>query len=466
MANRFHDGDLTTGLNDGTTWANAWQTMADVAANAATGDRVYWQGTETRGSHLDLTFVNGTPANPIRLLGVKGGTTAEPPTQSDLIPGFRTGNAIVAYDQTGANAPPKLTGGAGGWRVNIKKVDGLYIYGAIWEDTWITNYATNTPGDDINVIWEECRTGLDRTDQSINYGRDIFLSVNKHKFINCSWQHDTGGCGLDAVSIEVIGGKISNAFKVGHFDCSISAQLKMTGVDLTALGTNAMFNLAGCHGLIVDLVNCKVASGFVLNTGTLPGPGTEARTVGLSSATGITTSEQGFKYVSWGGTVIDETTVVRASGASDGAAGAFSRKITLNASETIEEFWPFKAPLLMGWIKGDGSTTQTITVFIHNTTADLKVDDAALRLFYPSGAGDALHEHINTVANLLTVTPADITDDSSLWNGSANFSQKFVVTLDGSPNPIPDYEGPIYGWIEYYKASGPILYYDPKIYIT
>lgn len=464
MADRYLDMDLTTGLNDGTSWANAWNNFSDFATNAASGDDVYTKGSQVNGGHTGYSIANGTVGNPIKIWGVKLATVAEPPVQSDLIPGLRTGDANPAYTQTGANLPPSLSGGPGGWRLNITKAVGLYLYGFKFEATWDTSIIGGVSGNNVNIIFEESILGINGTGKLMKFGEPDDLSTTAIKLITCDFLNDTAGFSFEKVNLEIFGGKISGAFKNGNFKCPTSANVKMVGVDLTALGTNAMFDLANCYGLVANINNCKVATGFVLTTGTLPGPGTEILAVGLSDNTGLTTSEQSFYHSNWGGRTVEETTLVRSGGASDGAAGAYSRKITLNSGETIKDVRSYDGPLMMGWIKGDGSTTKTITVYIYNATADLNDDDVVLRIFYPSGAGDALHE-IKTTAAQLFGTPVAITDDTSTWNGSSAFSQKLVITLDGTP-PIPDYEGPIYGRIEYYKASGPVLYYDPKIYIT
>lgn len=74
------------GTKDGTSWANAfglaeWKT--DLEASASAGDFYYVEGgTYTLTSSINATL-DGTRTNPITVIGVKAGTTAEPPTTAD-----------------------------------------------------------------------------------------------------------------------------------------------------------------------------------------------------------------------------------------------------------------------------------------------------------------------------------------------------------------------------------------------
>lgn len=76
------------GSKDGSTWGNALgeaEFEASLEGAAAAGDIYYiMQGTYTLDSAYDSSARDGTAAAPISLVGVKSGTTAEPPTIADL----------------------------------------------------------------------------------------------------------------------------------------------------------------------------------------------------------------------------------------------------------------------------------------------------------------------------------------------------------------------------------------------
>jgi len=74
------------GTKDGTTWANAmglgeWET--DLETNAEAGDRYFVAGGTYTLTQDISTALDGTSALPIQIIGVKSGTTNEPPVHSD-----------------------------------------------------------------------------------------------------------------------------------------------------------------------------------------------------------------------------------------------------------------------------------------------------------------------------------------------------------------------------------------------
>ncbi len=67
MANRYADFDLGTGDNDGSSAANAWQTIQDAidgnnSSQPAAGETVYCKGTDTLSAQIDMDGTSGTVA--------------------------------------------------------------------------------------------------------------------------------------------------------------------------------------------------------------------------------------------------------------------------------------------------------------------------------------------------------------------------------------------------------------------
>ena len=69
---RYCDCDLATGLNDGTSEANAWQSLSDFAAGYAAGQHIYFKQTATRHSEATVSLTTSASATgPIICEGYK-----------------------------------------------------------------------------------------------------------------------------------------------------------------------------------------------------------------------------------------------------------------------------------------------------------------------------------------------------------------------------------------------------------
>ena len=95
MADVYIDGTKTPSTEDGTSWANAYISWATAfnGSNITAGDRVYVKNTESTTGDKTIDSDTSDAQNPVVVLGCKSATTNTPPVQSDLIPGWRTGEA-------------------------------------------------------------------------------------------------------------------------------------------------------------------------------------------------------------------------------------------------------------------------------------------------------------------------------------------------------------------------------------
>lgn len=78
MANKFCKPALGTGLNDGSSWANAWQDFQTAKDNAVAGDDVFCQGTDTLTVTVDDDTNIGAAGNFIRWWAVNTDESATP----------------------------------------------------------------------------------------------------------------------------------------------------------------------------------------------------------------------------------------------------------------------------------------------------------------------------------------------------------------------------------------------------
>ena len=92
MTNRYYDPSVSTGLNDGTSWANCFQTMAAAMAvvDAATDDVLWCRNAssanyESFSTTQSISPLNNNTTDIARMIGVKAATTTEPPIKSDWV---------------------------------------------------------------------------------------------------------------------------------------------------------------------------------------------------------------------------------------------------------------------------------------------------------------------------------------------------------------------------------------------
>ena len=70
ITERYCNPDLTTGLNDGTSEANAWQSLSTAASSYAAGQRVNIKRTSSRDASGDVTFAtDATALAPVHIRG-------------------------------------------------------------------------------------------------------------------------------------------------------------------------------------------------------------------------------------------------------------------------------------------------------------------------------------------------------------------------------------------------------------
>lgn len=463
MANVFVDSTLLTGLNDGTTWADAYRSIETAmnGSNVAAGDDVWWMNQETSGS---LVIIDGPSdkTNPARLHGVKSATTAEPPAQSDLIPGWRTGEtrtlANRAYKDT--DSPQAETTGT----VDVRLRGYVYAYGC----RFVTDVDFD-PDSALDEGWEceECLFEITRVGSANWHVAAASVSRNKFKYINCGFetnnasnriQCENSNCEL--YGLEMIATVVPTVFLSGG--SRPTGHLRFIGSDFTGLSTT-LINLASVGASEIIFKNCSLHASVALTTGT-PNGRYRLEFHGCSSVTGKSSgSILDLDISTNAGDMLEETTAVRTGGANDGAAGAHSWAMTPNVNDTRDNYYSLESSWITGWIEGDG-TSKTLTIFIANSgAADYNDDDVWLEAMYPSDAGTSQHTQLTNQMDLLG-TPTAVTDDTgSTWGTGGNNHQKLQLTI------APDYEGAIYCRVHFAKnfsSSPETLYVDPKLDIA
>jgi hypothetical protein len=168
------------GAETGGTWADAfgyaeWET--DAEGSSANGDIYYVEeGTYTLTSNFSTTSRGGSNTSGKKIIGVKSGTSAEPPTLSDW-----------AY----TSARPLITAAAYLWQM------GTYWHVSSMSFTGTGNYVADFSGD--SVI-ENC--AFDNTSGS-NF-RSGGASGNRDRWIGCEFQSLNGYGGASSTSTKYL----------------------------------------------------------------------------------------------------------------------------------------------------------------------------------------------------------------------------------------------------------------------
>ena len=455
MAEIYDDLDLGSGVNDGTTWPNAYQTLpgAATAANTAPGDRLWIKGTQSSsGSDLVLDF-DGVASDQLIVQGVATATTNEPPVASDLIAGWRTGETRTIANRAYKDADvPSLTTTGSGDDIRIEGY--AYIYGV----NISAGRSIEIPGatGDVGLTFEECQLSVKNLIEMSEPSGGIHN--NLLKLINCAVSVDSAFFllgrygnfhteGLEYIEVAAPNGAL--------FDGTICGCMTHRNGDFSAL-TKPYFDLTALEGGIFTFSNCRMAS-QALTTGTnIARYRIEAflsdNTTGKSSG-----SITNYEMTSDAGDIVEELTAVRTGGANDGTSD-WAMAITPNVDTTQDNYYGVVTPWMAIDVEGDG-TSKTLTVYIANSGgADYNNDDVYLEATYPSEGGTAQHDNQTTQMTLLG-TPVAVTDDTdSTWGTGGNNPQKLQATI------APDYEGTVQCRVVFAKnfgSSPETLYVDP-----
>lgn len=426
------------GTANGTSWANAYLTLALAFTGSAAGDD-FWI-SEDHSEQLGVVntlLCPGTITAPCRIICVNHAGSV-PPVSADL-------------------ATTAVIGTTGAFNLTFTSsttANYFYAYGIIWKtgsgssignQVWAVN----------KVTFENCSFQLNSTAATSAHMIGTGTGAADITFMNCTWVFGASGQALNGRGgkVKFIGGSVA---ATGTLPTNVIAQTSGTftttnflfdSVDLSTLTGKAI--IAGtATASIIQLVNCKLAASYIL--GTVP-TGNQITSLIISDNGSANTNQQILMY---GGTLTTELTNVRSGGASDGTT-PISWKIASNGNNKrqipIETFQIVVPNALTG--------SRTASIEIANNTSALTTADIWVELEYLGTSGFPIGTFLSSGIVDPLAAGVTITSSSATWGGTLSNKQtiSFAVT--------PSLAGLIRATVKIAKASF-TLYIDPVITVV
>lgn len=462
MATKYCDLDLSTGLNDGSSWANAWQSIAAVAATstgAQAGDIVYVSHTssEANASSTTYTFADPTYDSPCILLSVDKSDDSLDTTRG------------ATFGTT-----------SGGYELSLR--GNVMIYGCTITSGRDFNFANN---DNVFIRLYDCAINFTNTAAgtavTFRMNGDQSPHTTLVEIIACDVDHaNTNAAGFNGFQNEqnrggsffvdscvwtASGGQSGNYVvepqSVNAWDGSVAVR----NSDLSVFDDIVDFNSNDNARVAVTIDGCELKAGYTAVTA-LSGPSHKVRITKCDSGA-ISAPVKGVTHwQDYYGTTKNDTARYRTGGASDGET-SYSWEM-VSTSNTIETYRPMKSPPMVVWTDDDSGGAKTLTVYIAGG-ADLNDDDFWIEVSSPNETANpnqtAQGNWQTTRADPLA-TPVALTRSSgTTWDGTGTGTdggtgqQKIEVTLN------PTEPGPVTVRCFLAKASTTV-YVDPKPEIT
>lgn len=447
MANLYVYSADGNDADDGSTRALAKATLTGALAIATAADTIWLHPSHAESTAGAVTLITPTTQG-LRIL-CAGDWATEPPTSLST-------TASVAV-------------GASGSALILRGY--AYIYGVNFLGATTSSSSSSVRiGDGIvpnGLILDYCNVELrmSSTSADIAFGvasaagtDDVYVGFNNSTVklggVGQSVTLRGGRIRIRGMTVNVAGSTPTSLFRLASGANSDSI------VESSNLSTPAFTNLLDTAGLAsashIKFRNLKIPSGITVVTGTLSGIG--GPIVDLDNCDSADTNYRKARHM-WGGSVVNESTIVRTGGANDGTS-ALSWKMTTTDDVTYPQS-TLCSPEIAVW-NDDVGVSKTLTVEIVSDGITFDDNEIWIRAQYLGTSGFPLSTTISDCpANVLTAFAAQ--DSSSVaWTTtglSSPSKQKLSVTF------TPQEKGFIHVVVEMARVTS-VVYVCPKVDVT
>lgn len=410
------------GLNDGSSWANAYTGIQAALTAWTTADVIYVAHNHSEYATVGTgnwtwTATNDAPDTPVPIISVNSGTDAYAP-------------------QTDGSTQFQCTG-------SINWQFACIWYGGYFESNTNFNIGTASMG---GVVFRDCYFKADKTTAGNMYLSLADTSVRSlsGEFSNCTFDSE---CAATVAWIMSCRGTVvfrgcsfasdnNMAGSGGLFSADVAndrVDVFVDGCDFTGWlfsSTSLVYTNSDIPNYTSKFVNCSVPASTTFINGTVYF-GDRHEFIGIDDAGDVLD----YQLYEDGNSIVQDTAVYRDSGfvSANDRSTQLSHKIT--TASDIDRYQPFYGPWMHGVINSTGSKTFTVEI-AHTFTAALKDSEIWLEIQYLGTASEtewvsatdalqvsgALQDPIGTGANQDTSTEA--------WTGAGSYTffQKLSVT--------------------------------------